>query len=154
MPTNAPRKLILTACISAGIIAPATSMTSCSSAPIRDLLTSSSAMDLLSPLVKDAANSYIANLNSLTSMLGNLDSISAVIDFLKLVEPTINDLQSAYSTLASTSAEERKWLWEAFGSKLNNANSGFLDQSETLTSNSSFSSLLNPLLKEVDLFKK
>lgn len=154
MPTNAPRNLILSACISAGIIAPATSMTSCSSAPIRDLLTSSSAMDLLSPLVKDAANSYIANLNSLTSMLGNLDSISAVIDFLKLVEPTINDLQSAYSTLASTSAEERKWLWEAFGPKLNNANSGFLDQSETLTSNSSFRTLLNPLLKEVDLFKK
>ena len=153
MPTNAPRKLIITACISAGIIAPATSMTSCSTAPVRDLLTSSSAMDLLSPLVKDAANSYIANLNNLTSMLGNLDSISAVIDFLKLVEPTINDLQSAYSTLASTSPEERKWLWEAFGPKLNNANSSFLSQSEAITSNSSYDALLKPLLNEVDLFR-
>ncbi len=153
MPTNAPRKLILAAFISAGFIAPATSMTSCSTAPVRDLLTSSSAMDLLSPLVNDAANSYIANLNNLTSMLGNLDSISAVIDFLKLVEPTINDLQSAYSTLASTSPEERKWLWEAFGPKLNNANSGFLDQSKAITSNSSYDALLKPLLNEVDLFR-
>ena len=153
MPTNAHRNLAITACISAGIIAPATSMTSCSTAPVRDLLTSSSAMDLLSPLVKDAANSYIANLNNLTSMLGNLDSISAVIDFLKLVEPTINDLQSAYSTLASTSPEERKWLWEAFGPKLNNANSGFLDQSKAITSNSSYDALLKPLLNEVDLFQ-
>lgn len=153
MPAITPRNLILTALISGGVIAPTTTMTGCESTQLGSILNSPAAMDLLSPLVKDAANSYIANLKSLTNMLGGLDNLSAVMDFLNMIEPTINDLKSAYSTLASTSPEERKWLWEAFGPKLNNANKGFLNQSDDLTNNNSWSRLLNPVLDKVELFQ-
>lgn len=153
MPLNTRRQLILTAALTTGVIAPATTMSGCGTAPIRDLLTNTSAMDLLSPLVKDAANSYITNLKSLTNMLGGLDNIQAVLDFVNMIEPTINDLKSAYNTLASTSPEERQWLWEAFGPKLNKANKGFLSQSQDLTDNNSWSRLLNPVLDNVELFQ-
>lgn len=150
---NTRRTLIIAAALTTGTITPMTTMTGCESTQIGSILNSKTAMDLLSPLVKDAANSYIANLKNLTNMLGGLDNLSAVMDFLNMIEPTINDLKSAYNTLASTSPEERKWLWEAFGPKLNNANKGFLNQSEDLTNNSSWSRLLNPVLDKVELFQ-
>ena len=65
-----PRRLLLTSVVCCtAIIAPLTSMTACESSQIRDLLNSPTAMDLLSPLIKDAANDYIANLTDLASML-------------------------------------------------------------------------------------
>lgn len=152
MPSRTPRNLILSSIATLAILAPTTAMTGCESAQLGGLLNSKTAMDLLSPLVKEAANSYVANLTDLTGMLGNINNLQGVMEFINMIEPTIKDLKSAYSTLASTSTEERKWLWEAFGPKLNKANSGFLAQSESQT-NGSWSRLLTPVLDKVTLFE-
>lgn len=147
------RRHILKAALCTAILAPMPMMSGCESTQIRDLLSSPTAMDLLSPLVKDAANNYIANLTSLTGMLGEINSLQGVLAFIDQIEPTIDQLKSAYSTLASTTPEERQWLWEAFGPKLNEANSGFLAQSEDLTGNGTWSQLLSPVLNKVELFQ-
>lgn len=128
-------------------------MTACESSQLGNLLNSPTAMDLLSPLVKDAANSYIANLTDLTSMLSDINSLQGVLSFIENIQPTIDQIRSAYNTLASTTPEERQLLWEAFGPKLRDANSSFLNQSEELTDNSSWSRLLNPVLDRVELFQ-
>lgn len=128
-------------------------MTACESSQLGNLLNSPTAMDLLSPLVKDAANSYIANLTDLTSMLSDINSLQGVLSFIENIQPTIDQIRSAYNTLASTTPEERRLLWEAFGPKLRDANSSFLNQSEELTDNSSWSRLLNPVLDRVELFQ-
>ncbi|MFK7758555.1 MAG: hypothetical protein AB8C13_01265 [Phycisphaerales bacterium] len=153
MQSTTKRQLFLTSLLYAGLMTPVVSMNGCESSQLRNILNSPTAMELLSPLVKDAANSYIANLNSLTGMLGSLDSLSAVMEFIQRIEPTINDLKAAYSTLSSTSSEERAWLWEAFGPKLNNANSSFLNQSDALTSETSFGGLLTPVFDKIDLLQ-
>lgn len=148
-----PRRLIITSTLSIAAIAPLTSMTACESSQIRDLLNSPTAMDLLSPLIKDAANNYIANLTDLAAMLADINSIQGVIAFIDEIQPTIDQLTSAYQTLASTTPEERKWLWEAFGPKLTDANTAFLTQSEALTNNGTWSRLLKPVLDNVELFQ-
>jgi len=147
------RRLIISTALCTAILAPMPVMSGCESTQIRDLLSSPTAMDLLSPLVKDAANNYIANLTSLTGMLGEINSLQGVLAFIDQIEPTIDQLKSAYNTLASTTPEERKWLWEAFGPKLNEANSGFLAQSDDLTGNGTWSQLLSPVLDKVELFQ-
>jgi len=147
------RRLIISTALCTAILAPMPVMSGCESTQIRDLLSSPTAMDLLSPLVKDAANNYIANLTSLTGMLGEINSLQGVLAFIDQIEPTIDQLKSAYNTLASTTPEERKWLWEAFGPKLNDANSGFLAQSDDLTGNGTWSQLLSPVLDKVELFQ-
>ena len=152
-PNTTRRQLILAAALTATVVTPMTTMTGCESAQLGSILNSPAAMDLLSPLVKDAANSYIANLTSITDMLSQLDSLQSIMEFIDQIQPTINNVKSAYQTLADTSPEERKWLWEAFGPKLNNANSGFLNQTEALSNNSSWSRLLNPVLDKVELFQ-
>lgn len=149
-----PRRLRLSATVCCtAIIAPLPAMSGCSSTQIRDLLNSPTAMELLSPLIKDAANNYIANLTDLTTMLGEINSLQGVIAFIDQIQPTIDQLKSAYQTLANTTPEERQWLWEAFGPKLNDANKGFLAQSETITGNRTWSLLLTPVLDRVELFK-
>jgi hypothetical protein len=153
MTHNKLRRLILPTTLCTLFIAPLPTMSGCESTQLRELLSSPTAMDLLSPLVKDAANSYISNLTDLTAMLGDINNLQGVLRFIDLIEPTINQLKSAYQTLASTSPEERKWLWEAFGPDLKSVNSGFLNQSDALTDNSTWSRLLNPVLENVELFQ-
>lgn len=148
-----PRRLIITSAISAAVLTPLPIMTACESSQIRDLLNSPTAMELLSPLLKDAANNYIANLTDLTAMLADSNSLQGVIAFIDQIQPTIDQLKSAYQTLASTTPEERKWLWEAFGPKLTDANTGFLNQSDALADNNTWSRLLKPVLDNVELFR-
>ncbi len=151
-----PRRLTHTAAISIAIIAPVSAvstMSGCESTQIRDFLNSPTAMDLLSPLIKDAANNYIADLTNLAAMLAEINSLQGVLAFIDQIQPTIKQLNTAYQTLASTTPEERQWLWEAFGPKLNSANTAFITQSESLTNNSTWSRLLNPVLDNIELFK-
>lgn len=147
-----PRHLIITTAISAAVLTPLPTMTACESSQIRDLLNSPTAMELLSPLVKDAANSYIANLTDLAAMLGDINSLQGVIAFIDQIQPTIDQLKSAYQTLENTTPEERRWLWEAFGPKLSDANAAFINQSEALADNNTWSRLLKPVLDKVELF--
>jgi hypothetical protein len=153
MQRHTPRSILLRAALCSAILAPLPTMTACESSQLGNLLNSPTAMDLLSPLVKDAANSYIANLTDLTSMLSDINSLQGVLSFIENIQPTIDQIRSAYNTLASTTPEERRLLWEAFGPKLRDANSSFLNQSEELTDNSSWSRLLNPVLDRVELFQ-
>lgn len=117
------------------------------------LMGSSSAMELLSPLVKDAANSYVSNLTSLTSSLANLKDLQGVMDFVKRVEPTVKQLSSSYQTLAGTTGEERSNLMKAFGPKFESANSGFLGQSDRVKSNGMWGQALAPALEKIKLFQ-
>jgi len=148
------RRLIITSALSIAAIAPLTSMTACESSQIRDLLNSPTAMDLLSPILKDAANNYIANLTDLAAMLADINSLQGVIAFIDQIQPTLDQLKTAYQTLENTTPEERKWLWDAFGPKLTDANTAFLNQSQSLTNNSTWSRLLKPALEQIELFKQ
>ena len=147
------RRLVASTVLCTAILVPLPAMSGCETAQLGNLLSSPTAMELLSPLVKDAANSYISNLTDLTAMLGDINSLQGVLNFIDMIEPTIDQLKSAYNTLASTTPEERKWLWEAFGPKIKSANTGFLNQSEDLTGNSTWTKLLNPVLDKIELFQ-
>lgn len=125
----------------------------CQSGGLGGLMGSPAAMQLLSPLVKDAANSYLGNLTSLTSSLGNLKDLQGVMDFVKKAEPTVKQLSSSYQTLSGTSGDERANLIKAFGPKLESANSGFLNQSSAAKSNGMWGQMLSPVLDKVKLFQ-
>jgi hypothetical protein len=139
--------LILTAIIT---ISP---LSGCQSGGLAGLMGNKTAMDLLSPLVKDAANSYVSNLTSLTSSLGNLKDLQGVMDFVKKAEPTVKQLSSDYQTLSATTGEERSNLLSAFGPKLNSANSGFLGKSNSIKSNGMWGQIASPVLDKVKLFQ-
>ncbi len=153
-----PRPLILNTSLTIAIFVPLSTiptislMSGCESTQIRDLLNSPTAMDLLSPLIKDAANNYIADLTNLAAMLADIKTLQGALAFIDQIQPTLKQLNTAYQTLASTTSEERQWLWEAFGPKLNTANTAFLNQSESLTNNT-WSRLLTPVIDNVELFK-
>ena len=117
------------------------------------LMGNKSAMDMLSPLIKDAANSYVSNLTSLTSSLGNLKDLQGVMDFVKKAEPTVKQLSSDYQTLSATTGEDRSNLLAAFGPRLNSANSGFLDKSSAIKSNGMWGQIASPVLDKVKLFQ-
>ncbi len=128
------------------------SMTGCQSGGLSGLM-NRSAMDMLTPMVKDAANSYISNLTSLTSSLGNLKDLQGVMDFVKKAEPIAKDLSSSYQTLSNTTGDERSNLIKAFGSKFDSANTGFLNQSSSVKSNGMWGQIASPVLDKVKLFK-
>jgi hypothetical protein len=128
-------------------------VTGCESSQIRSILGSETAMDLLSPLVKDAANAYIDDLVSLTGLLSNINSLQGVMDFVQMIQPTIEQLTSAYQTLSNTTGEEREWLLEAFGPKFSSTNAGFLDQSKNVTGNWSWNQILSQKLDQIQLFE-
>jgi len=129
------------------------SMSGCETAPLRGLLNSPTAMQLLSPLVKDAANAYISDLTSLTGLLANVNSLDGVMNFVSVIQPMIDKLTSAYNTLSNTTGDERKWLLVAFGPKINSANAGFLNQSDDATSNWAWNKVLGSALDQVRLFE-
>ncbi len=144
------RRGIVGACVVGSMFAP---MCGCQSGGLGGLLGSQSAMELLSPLVRDAANSYVGNLGSLTSSLGNLKDLEGVLDFVKKIEPTINELSSSYQTLAGTSGAERENLLKAFGPKFEATNADFLKQSQSTKSDAMWSRALTPVLDKVSLFQ-
>ena len=125
----------------------------CQSVGLGDAMSSRSAMEMLSPMLKDAANSYVSNLTSLTSSLGNLNDLQGVLDFVKKVEPMVKELSSSYQALSSTTGEERSNLMKAFGPKLDSANTGFLDQSNAVMSDGAWAKVLSPVLDKVKLFQ-
>ncbi|MCU0689136.1 MAG: hypothetical protein MUE97_05285, partial [Phycisphaerales bacterium] len=111
------------------------------------------AMSLLSPLVKDAANSYVGGLGSLTSMLSGVKGWQDALKLVEKIQPTINQVGEAYSTLASTSGADRANLLKAFGPKINSANSSFLGQSSRIQNDSLMGKALGTALEQVKLFK-
>lgn len=141
-----------TACalVSAGVLGP---VAGCQSGGLGGILGSKSAMDMLSPMVKDAANSYLGNLASLTSSLGNLKDLQGVLDFVQKAQPMVEQLSSSYQTLSGTTGEERSNLMTAFGSKFKSANSDFLSQSSAAKSNGMWAQALSPVLDRIKLFQ-
>ena len=152
MKCNVVRRLGAGALIAIAGAGVSVSSVGCQSGGLGGLRSSKSAMEMLSPMVKDAANSYVGNLTSLTSSLGNLKDLQGVMDFVKKAEPMVKELSSSYKTLAATTGEERSNLMTAFGPKFNTANSGFLDKSNELKGGS-WSRVLTPVLDKVSLFK-
>jgi hypothetical protein len=150
--TLAPRLALSSALIlaAAAMLSP---LSGCQSGGLAGLMGSKSAMDMLTPMVKDAANSYVGNLTSLTSSLGNLKDLQGVMDFVKKVEPTVKELSSSYNTLSATTGEERSNLMTAFGPKFNAANSSFLDKASTTKSNPLWNQALSGTLDRVKLFQ-
>ena len=128
-------------------------MSGCETTQLRSILGSQTAMDLLSPMVKDAAKAYITDLTSLSGLLGNVDSIQGVMNFVSDIQPTIDQLKKAYQTLANTSGDERRWLLEAFGPDIRDANAKFLNISDEATSDWAWKQLLKPVLEKVALFE-
>ena len=136
--------------IAAGVVSP---ISGCQSGGLGGLM-NQSAMELLTPMVKNAANSYVNNLTALTSSLGNLKDLNGVMEFVKKAEPMVKEVSSSYTTLSNTTGEERANLMKAFGPKIDSANSGFLKQSDSAKSTSGmWAPALSPVLDKVKLFK-
>jgi len=128
-------------------------MTGCESSQIRSILGSETAMDLLSPLVKNAANTYIKDLTAIAGYLDNIDTLQGVMDFVTMIKPTVEQLTTAYETLSNTTGDERRWLLEAFGPDLQSVNDSFLKQSEDVTSNWTWNRILSQTLEQIQLFE-
>lgn len=111
------------------------------------------AMSLLSPMIKDAANGYIGNLTSLTSSLNGLKSWQDAVKLVEEAMPKVKALKSDYDTLAAVSGDDRMNLLKAFGPKIDAANSGFLGQSTRLRGDGLMSKAIAPVLDQVKLFK-
>lgn len=127
-------------------------MSGCETTQLRNILGTQTAIDLLSPFVRDAANAYISDLTSLTGMLDNIDSLQGVIAFVRNIQPTIDKLTSAYQTLSDTTGDERRWLLEAFGPQIKSVNEQFISQSEELSSVWAWKKALEPALDQIHLF--
>ena len=125
----------------------------CESSGLGGLLGSPAAVELLSPVVKEAANAYLGDLAVLGQSLGNINNLSDVLEFVQEAEPTVRQLSSSYQTLSQTTGDERANLLKAFGPKFESANSSFLNQSTKATSNGLWSKALTPLLDQVQLFQ-
>lgn len=110
------------------------------------------AMELLSPLLKDAANSYLTNINALVDSLGKVHSLSDAVSVAPKIEPAAKDAGKAYKTLSSATPEERKLIIQAFGPKIDSANSGFLEQTTRVKGNSLWGQALNTALDQVKLY--
>lgn len=111
------------------------------------------AMALLSPLMKDAANSYVANINSLVDSVSKVQSLSDAVALAPKIEPAAKDANKAYKTLNAATPEERKLVWEAFGPKLDSANNGFTSQLNRVKGNSMWGQTLGSALDQVKLYK-
>ena len=85
--------------------------------------------------------------------LRSLEDLQGVMDLVKKAEPMVKELYSSYQTLSGTTGEERSNLMEAFGEKINSANSKFLDQSDRVSSNGAWAQMLSPVLNNVPLFQ-
>ncbi len=138
------------ACLGSLAVAP---MSGCESSNLGGLLGSPAAMELLSPLVKQAANTYLNDLALLTESLGELTSLSGVLAFVEKIEPTVRQLSSAYQTLAGTTGDERANLLKAFGPKFESANASFLQASTEATGDGMWNRALSPVLEQVNMFE-
>lgn len=154
MNSKAMRGVVMGVAISFGGLAALGPLGGCEGGGLGGLLGSKSAMEMLSPLVKEAADSYVGNLSSLTSSLGNIKDLSGVMDLVKKAEPMVKQLSSSYQTLSNTTGEERANLWKAFGPKIDSANQGFLGQAEKLKGNGTWGQMLGPVLEKVKLFQQ
>lgn len=113
-----------------------------------------SAMDLLSPFLKDAASSYINNLKSVATQLAGVRSLTDAVAVAPKIEPAAKDVRTAYNTLSAATPQERKLLWEAFGPKLDSANSDFVSQAARIEGESLWGRVLSAGLDQVKLFSK
>ncbi|MFT3683746.1 MAG: hypothetical protein QM783_02270 [Phycisphaerales bacterium] len=128
-------------------------LSSCQSGGMSSLL-GKDAMSLLAPYLKDAANSYLTNINALVSSLENVHSLTDAVNVAPKIEPAAKDAGKAYKTLAAATPDERKLLWEAFGPKFDATNSGFLKQADRVKSNSLWGQALRVATDEVKLFSR
>lgn len=110
------------------------------------------AMALLSPYLKDAANSYLTNINSLVDSLGKVQSLSDAVAIAPKVEPAAKDAKKAYDVMAAASPEERKLLWDAFGPKFESSNSGFTSQLSRVKGDSLWGQAVGSALEQVKLY--
>jgi hypothetical protein len=146
----------LRASVLAGVIALGTAalpIAGCKGGGLGGLMSSPTAMDLLAPAIKDAANAYVGNLTSLANSLGKLNSLQGVVDFVNKAQPVVKQVRSSYDTLAATSGVERANLVKAFGPKIDQANAGFLSQSQRVSGDPLWSKALEPVLSNVKLFR-
>jgi hypothetical protein len=118
-----------------------------------NLMGSKTAMELLAPALKDAANSYLSNISQLTSSLKNVKGYQDALKLIQDAEPMVKQASSAYQTLAATSGEDRANLISAFGPQFKSTNSGFTSQIDKLKGNSSWGQLVTPLTDRVKLFQ-
>ncbi|MBY0263292.1 MAG: hypothetical protein K2Q20_13170 [Phycisphaerales bacterium] len=125
----------------------------CESGGLGGMLGGSSALEALSPAIKDAANSYLGNLTSLTDAMKNIRGYQDAINFAQKAEPMVSQLSSSYQTLSATGGTDRSNLLAAFGPKFDKANSGFTSQLGQLKGSSTAGSIAGPVLDRVRLFK-
>ncbi len=150
MPSRLARAALLTLGLATFTVAP---LSGCQSMGGLGGLGSKTAMELLAPALKDAANSYLSNVSQLTGALKNVNGYQDSLKLVQQAEPMVKQASSAYQTLAATSGEDRANLISAFGPQLKSTNSGFTSQIEKVKGNSMWGQLVSPLAERVKLFQ-
>ncbi len=117
------------------------------------LMGSKTAMELLAPALKDAANSYLSNVSQLTSALKNVNGYQDALKLIQQAEPMVKQASSGYKTLAATSGQDRANLLSAFAPQFKSTNSGFTSQIDKVKGNSSWGQLVSPVMDQVKLFQ-
>ncbi len=145
------RALTVAACVGGASLA-AAPMSGCQSGGALSGLMGKSAMDLLAPALKEAANSYVSSISSLTGELANIRGFQDVLAFVEKAEPLVKQASSSYNTLASTTGADRSNLLSAFGPKFDSANSGFASQVNRVKGNSTWGQFAGPVIDKVKLF--
>lgn len=143
----------LTATITALTLATlaAAPMTGCQGSSLSSMM-GQDAMALLSPLMKDAAKSYLTNINDLVSAVEKVSSVQDAVTIAPKIEPAAKDAGKAYKTLSSATPEERKLVWQAFGPDIDAANKRFLTQSSRVKGNALWGQALGSTFDQVKLF--
>lgn len=135
-----------------GLTLPAATLTGCKGGGLSGLLAQPDAMSLLSPLVKSAANDYVAGLSDLTSMFKGVNGWQDALKLVDKIEPAIRQVSGAYDTLATTTGEDRANLLKAFGPRISAANADFLGQGNRIKSDSLMGKALGTAIDRVKLF--
>ena len=117
-----------------------------------DLFSTTTAMDLLTDEVKNNVEGYLSSVNALSTNLGNIQRYADLLSMLPNIQPLVEQLTSAVSTLSQLSPETRGTVLDAFGRRLKNTNGQFSDQLERIQSTFGLAGPLTDLLKGVELF--
>ena len=145
------RARALSVCCGVALLGGVAPMSGCQNGSLSGLL-GKDAMAMLSPYLKDAANSYLTNINSLVDSLSKVQGLSDAVAIAPKVEPAAKDAKKAYDVMAAATPEERELLWEAFGPKIDSANSGFTSQLGRVKGNSLWGQAMGSALDQVKLY--
>jgi hypothetical protein len=134
-------------------VAAFTGLTGCQSGGLGNLGSSDTAMEQLTPVVREAAKTYISSLSTLTSRVKYVHDLHDAIGFSEKARPLLDQISNSHEILSLTTGEDRVNLVKAYGDRINSVNSDFLNERNATAEESKLGMSLSPLLDSVPLFR-